>query len=127
LKQFVNKSILRRAIGGRLPPAVARRRDKMGFEVPQRAWLAAGRTEVTDLVLGGQIVRRGWVTPTEVERVLSEGLGGGRKADHLWRLFMLEAWLRMLWPNTPGVGGRSTWEAAVSSEPLVRRPLSTDA
>ena len=92
----------------------------MGFEVPQRAWLAAGRTEVTDLVRDGQIVQRGWVTPAEVERVLSEGLGGGRKADHLWRLFMLEAWLRMLWPNTPGLGGQSTWEAAISGEPRSR-------
>ncbi len=125
--QGVTKAILRRAIGPRLPPAVARRRDKMGFEVPERAWLAAGGTEVADLVRDGQIAQRGWVTPAEIERVLAEGLGGGRKTDHLWRLFITEAWLRMLWPDAPGVGGQSTWEAANDGQPRSRSSLSGDS
>jgi len=114
IDQGVTKAILRRAMGGRLPQAVADRRDKLGFAAPQLAWLTAGRAEVADLVRNGQIAKRGWVTPAEVDRVLAEGLTGGRRTDHLWRLFILEAWLRMLWPDVPGVGGRSTWEAGLA-------------
>ena len=118
----VTKAILRRAIGSRLPQAVSRRRDKVGFEVPQRAWLAAGRADVTDLVRGGQVVQRGWVSPAEVERVLDDGFGGGRGTDHLWRLFIVEAWLRMVWPDAPGIGGQAAWAAATESHPAVVRP-----
>jgi len=114
IDQGVTKAILRRAIGGRLPRAVADRRDKLGFAAPQLAWLTAGQTEVAELLRGGQVSARGWVTPAEVERVLAEGLSGGRRTDHLWRLFVLEAWLRMLWPDVPGIGGRSTWEAGLA-------------
>ena len=114
IDQGVTKAILRRAMVGRLPRAVADRRDKLGFAAPQQAWLTAGRTEVADLLRGGQVSKRGWVTPAEVERVLAEGLTGGRGTDHLWRLFILEAWLRMHWPDVPGVGGSSTWEAGLA-------------
>jgi len=113
----VTKVVLRRAVGARLPAKVARRRDKVGFEVPQRAWLAAGRAEIADLVRNGQLVARGWVSPVEVERVLDAGFGGGRGTDHLWRLFIVEAWLRTVWPDGPGIGGRATWEAGVGDQP----------
>ena len=117
----VTKAILRRAIGPRLPQAVSRRRDKVGFEVPQRAWLSAGRADVTDLVRGGQVVQRGWVSATEVERVLDDGFGGGRGTDHLWRLFIVEAWLRMLWPDAGGAGGEAAWAAATEAQPATGR------
>ena len=111
----VTKSVLRRAIGHRLPHEVVDRRDKLGFAAPQRAWLTTGHDEVADLVRDGQLARRGWVTPVEVERVLAEGSAGGRRTEHLWRLFITEAWLRMLWPDASSIGGRSTWEDAVES------------
>ena len=125
--QGVTKAILRRAMGDRLPRAVARRRDKMGFEVPERDWLATGETEVSSLVRNGQVVKRGWVAPAEVERILSEGLGGGRKSDHLWRLFIMEAWLRMLWPDARGFGGHSTWEAAIDGQSRSGGKLRADS
>jgi len=112
----VTKAILRRALHRRLPRAVSDRRDKLGFEAPQRAWLTAGRADVTAILRGGQISQRGWVAPAEVERVLVEGLAGGRGTDHLWRLFITEAWLRMLWPDGAGAGGRSTWDAALAAD-----------
>jgi asparagine synthase (glutamine-hydrolysing) len=112
----VTKAVLRTAMRGRVPGAVLARRDKLGFAAPQRAWLTAGRAEVEDLLRGGQIVQRGWVEPDEVERHLVEGLGGGRATEHLWRLFITEAWLRMQWPNESGEAGRSTWEAATAVE-----------
>jgi asparagine synthase (glutamine-hydrolysing) len=121
----VTKSVLRRAMRGRVPGAVLARRDKLGFAAPQRAWLTAGRAEVEDLLRGGQIVQRGWVAPNEVERHLEEGLNGGRATEHLWRLFITEAWLRMQWPNESGAAGRSTWEAGAALEPA--RPPAPDA
>ncbi len=115
VERGVTKSVLRRAMAGRLPGEVTGRRDKVGFEVPQRAWLAASRREVSDLVRDGQIVQRGWVSPDEVERVIEDGFGGGRGTNHLWRLFVVEAWLRSTWPSPSGTGGQSTWEQGVAS------------
>ena len=115
INRGVTKAVLRRAIGSRLPREVVERTDKLGFAAPQRAWLTSGRHEVAEIVRNGQITQRGWVTPTEVERVLAEGSAGGRRTEHLWRLFITEAWLRMLWPDVPGVGGRAGWDATVEA------------
>ena len=95
----LTKAVLRRAMHGRLPEAILARRDKMGFAAPQHQWLAAGLAEVAGLVRGGQIVRRGWVKPAEVERVLAAGSAGRRGTEQLWRLFIMEAWLRETWPE----------------------------
>jgi asparagine synthase (glutamine-hydrolysing) len=116
----VTKSVLRQAMRGRVPAAVLDRRDKLGFAAPQRAWLTAGHAEVADILRGGQIVERGWVGQEEVERHLEDGLSGGRATEHLWRLFITEAWLRMQWPDESGTTGRSTWEAATAMGPADR-------
>ena len=112
----VTKAILRHAIGGRLPQAVRDRRDRSGFEAPQREWLEAGRAQVVGLLRGGQLSQRGWVAPAEIERVIVDGLSGGRATEHLWRLFITEGWLRMLWPDAPGIAGHGIWEAAGGSD-----------
>jgi len=110
----VTKAILRRAMRDRVPQPVLARRDKLGFAAPQRDWVRDGRGEIADLLRGGQIVGRGWVHADEVERHLADGLGGGRPTEHVWRLFIAEAWLRMLWPDEGGSAGRSTWDAAAA-------------
>ena len=110
------KVVLRRAMKGRLPAVVAGRRDKLGFAAPQQAWLADGRPQIVALLRGGQVVQRGWVAPREVERVLAQGLSGGRKTEQLWRLFITEAWLRMLWPDAGGAVGRAAWNAGLAGE-----------
>jgi asparagine synthase (glutamine-hydrolysing) len=110
------KVVLRRAMKGRLPASVAARRDKLGFAAPQQTWLADGQADVSALLRGGQIVQRGWVARGEVERVLAQGLSGGRTTEQLWRLFITEAWLRLLWPDVGGVVGRATWDAALAEE-----------
>jgi asparagine synthase (glutamine-hydrolysing) len=110
------KVALRRAMKDRLPQAVNTRRDKLGFVAPQQAWLADGAAQVAGLLRGGQVVQRGWVAPGEVERVLARGLSGGRRTEHLWRLFITEAWLRMLWPDAGGPAGRATWAAGLAGE-----------
>lgn len=113
----ITKVILRRAMAGRLPPAVAARRDKLGFEAPQRAWLAAAQAEVTDLLRSGQLIERGWVEASEVERVLGTGFSGGRSTDQLWRLFITEAWLQETWPDRRHGARTSVPGTLAGSEP----------
>ncbi len=117
----VTKVILRRAMRRRLPHAVLDRRDKMGFMAPQREWLLAGRREVAALLRGGQAMGRGWVTPSEVERLLVDGRSSRRSTDQLWRLFITEAWLRMMWPGLAHAGS-STWKAGVAA---AHRPVAS--
>ena len=117
------KVVLRRAMKGRLPVTVAARRDKLGFAAPQQAWLADGQAEVAALLRGGQVVQRGWVAPREVERVLAQGLSGGRRTEQLWRLFITEAWLRLLWPDAGGALGRAAWDAGLAGGHDLREPL----
>lgn len=107
------KVALREAMHGRVPDEILDRRDKIGFRAPQQAWLTAGREDVTALLHGGQLTERGWITPAEVGRTLGTGLASGRGATRLWRLFIVEAWLRLLWPDAVGRSGRATWEAAL--------------
>ena len=111
----VTKYILRRAMRGRLPDAIVDRRDKLGFAAPQSAWLSEGRSDVADLLQDGQVVDRGWVEASEVDRILSASFSGRRGHEQLWRLFITEAWLRMTWPDAV-TSGRATWDAALEVE-----------
>jgi asparagine synthase (glutamine-hydrolysing) len=113
LNRGVTKVILRRAMKGRVPEAIIARRDKLGFAAPQEAWLRGARAEVAALLRGGQVIGRGWVERSEVERVISQGFGGRRGTEQLWRLFITEVWLRMMWPDAVGSMARAKWEAAL--------------
>ena len=108
------KAILRRAMKGRIPEAVRDRRDKLGFVAPQRSWLTAARGEVAGVLRGGQIIDRGWVEGTEVERLLAEGFSSRRGSEQLWRLLVTEAWLRLWWPDRVRPTDR-TWETALAA------------
>lgn len=98
----VTKVVLRRAMRGRVPGAILDRRDKMGFATPQMQWLGAGREHIAARVRGGQIVQRGWIEPREIERVLDDAARSERIGSQLWRVFILEEWLRTLWPGARG-------------------------
>jgi asparagine synthase (glutamine-hydrolysing) len=91
-----SKSVLRRAMAGRVPRSILERRDKMGFATPESAWLTAALPEVRTMLLGGQVVGRGWVGAAEVERLVESPHAGG---TNLWRVLCLEAWLRRHWPG----------------------------
>lgn len=95
----VTKVVLRRAMTGRVPQEILDRRDKMGFATPQGQWLDASRKQIAARLRSGQVVARGWIEAREMERLLE----GRRRADRddaqLWRAFILEEWLRTLWPD----------------------------
>jgi asparagine synthase (glutamine-hydrolysing) len=117
------KIALRRAMRGRLPDRVVNRRDKVAFAAPEGAWLAASRPELGHLLLDGQLVRRGWIARRELENALDSHLGQSRHHEQLWRLLVVEAWLRLMWPDAGSAGGSSIWQRALESESAARSSL----
>lgn len=107
----VTKVALRTAMAGRIPETVRHRRDKLGFVAPQQAWLTAGRVEAAELLRGGEVVVRDWARTADVDRLLDACATDRRAGEQLWRLLILEAWLRQWWPDPSRPGWRS-WDAA---------------
>lgn len=91
------KVALRRAMRGRLPDGVLRRRDKMGFATPEMGWLRQSLPDVSRTLRNGQVTERGWVRRDEIERLLA--LAQPADAGQLWRLVTLETWLGLTWPR----------------------------
>jgi asparagine synthase (glutamine-hydrolysing) len=91
-----SKRILRDALAPMLPDAVLRRRDKVGFEPPQRGWLhdPAVRQRIADVLLDDRARARGLYDLACVEA----DRRSGRWRDHrgIWRAFNTELWLRRL-------------------------------
>ena len=52
------KHLLREAMADVLPPEIAWRRDKMGFEAPMRSWVGAALGQMKAEVAGSEILRR---------------------------------------------------------------------
>jgi asparagine synthase (glutamine-hydrolysing) len=94
LKNGVLKAVLREIARRRIGPNVADR-SKRGFEIPVCRWLAKqwGTTFVemfSDSLLG----REDFIRPEPVLRLFRETAPTGRVPVQLWRLFVLENWMR---------------------------------
>lgn len=98
VNEGVTKVVLRRAMTGRVPQEILDRRDKLGFATPQGHWLHVGREEIAVRLRGGQVVARGWIEKHEMDRLIDGDKGRG-DAALLWRAYILEEWLRALWPD----------------------------
>jgi len=89
----MTKAVLRDAVVDLLPPAVAARRDKVGFTTPDGAWLAAGGEELAGLLESD----RARTIPAlvhehaaaELRAVLARDLNPER---HVWRWINLVRW-----------------------------------
>jgi asparagine synthase (glutamine-hydrolysing) len=90
------KSILRRAFGDLLPPAVRERRDKLGFVTPEAEWLRGSLGVLAADVFGSQSFReRGFVDADSARRRLERHRAGRVVAGmELWRALNLELWAR---------------------------------
>jgi asparagine synthase (glutamine-hydrolysing) len=82
-------------------------RPKMGFRVPLAAWLRGPlRGHVHDALCGrSALTESGWFEPAVLERLVHQH-GSGRR-DHsatLWKLLMLDAFLRRMHEPTSAVG-----------------------
>jgi asparagine synthase (glutamine-hydrolysing) len=83
------KLTLRRAMAGRLPDAVTRRRDKMGFVVPEAAWMRRIRPIVERRLRSGAARELGWISEAEINRLLDHPEGNH---EMLWRAVNASVW-----------------------------------
>ena len=87
------KHIFRKAVSNLLPSSVLDRKDKMGFPVPLKEWLAGGRVRefIGDVLLGRRSLERGIYRPEALRAMLTDPGVGGRQ---LWGALNLELWHR---------------------------------
>lgn len=85
------KSLLKRAIGNRIPKPILERRDKMGFPVPLTEWMKKGmvRDYVHDVLLSQASRDRGIFRPEALEKLAGNPGVGCRQ---LWGALSLELW-----------------------------------
>jgi asparagine synthase (glutamine-hydrolysing) len=90
----VSKRLLRDAGRGLVPDVVLDRRDKVGFEPPQRRWLGDEplRSHVGELLLDDRARARPFYDPAAIEHDLRAG--SWRDTDGIWRALSVELWLR---------------------------------
>jgi asparagine synthase (glutamine-hydrolysing) len=90
----VTKRVLREAMRGIVPDVVLDRRDKIGFEPPQGAWLSSpeGMALARDILLDDGARSRGLYNLASI----SDDLRKGSWRDHnaIWRAISVELWLR---------------------------------
>lgn len=95
-KNGVRKHILREAMKGILPDAVANRKDKMGFVTPEEVWLKGeGKTWFLDRIdracneLGGHLLHT-----DNLKKYVYDMLAGQRPFDFVpWRVVCFHSWL----------------------------------
>jgi asparagine synthase (glutamine-hydrolysing) len=82
------KYVLRRAMDGTLPESIAWRRDKMGFEAPERTWIGSATAYMKREIAGSRLLDE----ITDKPRLLDQfdSLPLRRK----WAYFMTAAWER---------------------------------
>jgi len=85
------------AMQGMVPEEILKKK-KQGFGMPIAVWMRqdAGFRDTVHDVLGSTRARsRGWWNPGFLEQLLAEHQRGSwDHSDYLWRLFILELWLR---------------------------------
>lgn len=90
------KRVFRAAVRGLVPDFVFNR-PKQGFAVPLRPWLKRELRHRLDALRAEDAPVREYIEPAAVARVIEEHLAGRRShAALLWRLVVLDLWLRGL-------------------------------
>lgn len=118
IKGLETKSILKKALAGRVPEAILHR-PKTGFGVPLRKWIRYDLREmVEDLLSEGSVRRRGLFRPEAIKQI-RQAVDRGSK-DHaylIWALLTLELWHRTFLdsPVAQSSPPRSTWRVAATS------------
>lgn len=100
LRGLTTKYVLKRALQGRLPDTILKRR-KQGFGLPLAQWFRGPLRPILDETLSADRLRRvGLLEPAAVARLVTEHLSG--KHDHrkaLWSLLTFELWRAAYLPN----------------------------
>jgi asparagine synthase (glutamine-hydrolysing) len=97
VRGLTKRWLFKRAMAGILPEEILRKK-KQGFGLPTAVWLRSDRAfqdMVRDTLFTERARRRGWWEPAFVERLIAEHEAGAwDHSDYIWRLFVLELWLR---------------------------------
>ncbi len=88
------KAVLRAAFRGDVPDAVRLDRRKIGFAVPQAAWLEGSWTAVTASLLSSPAIEAGYLDRRGLELLLARPVVADG-AD-VWRALSIDRWLRRL-------------------------------
>jgi asparagine synthase (glutamine-hydrolysing) len=93
LNGFTTKYLLKRAMAGKLPPPILKRK-KEGFSIPMKNWLQEElRPMMEDLLSPARIRREGFFNVRYVEKLKSEHISGAANHAHqLWSLMLFEIW-----------------------------------
>jgi asparagine synthase (glutamine-hydrolysing) len=86
LRDGWTKWLLRRLMAGRLPDAIAWRRNKLSFDAPDRIWLGHHRPEMERAILASELLR----AITHPSRLT--GNIGRISLRSLWRLYSVALW-----------------------------------
>ncbi len=91
------KVLLRRSLQGILPPAVAERRDKIGFAAPEPRLLQGPLRPLVQELLGSPAMRQRGLYDCQALRQMYDDAAAGRGALDsyaLWKAINVELWLR---------------------------------
>ena len=91
----VTKSILRDAMRGTVPDEILDRRDKVGFEAPERTWLTGSGTSATmNTMVNRALQQVDHVLTSSGRTTIAEIRAGNRPYDRvLWRLICMGVWI----------------------------------
>ncbi len=94
LKDGRLKSILRELVSRHVGPEVANR-PKQGFHLPIEKWLVTRwRGKVDELLEESSVSKQGWIRRKALAPVIQQAMEGGRANIHLWRMVLLNTWLK---------------------------------
>jgi asparagine synthase (glutamine-hydrolysing) len=85
------KHALRQAMEGYAPPEVLWRKRKLGFELPERSWLARHASELKRVLSDAPLSERLFNVPHVLRAIDDQSI------DHrlLWRIYNMEQWMRV--------------------------------
>ncbi|HEY7184139.1 MAG TPA: asparagine synthase (glutamine-hydrolyzing) [Blastocatellia bacterium] len=94
LHGWTTKYVLRRAMGGLLPPQILTRK-KMGFPTPVGRWFRGPfRRVIDEYVLGERATARGVFNPSYARDLVARHAAGENHTERLWMLVNFEIWQR---------------------------------
>jgi asparagine synthase (glutamine-hydrolysing) len=88
------KWVLREAMRGQVPDPILWRRDKVGFETPEREWIGAWLAAAGAEYFGPDARSAPYLDGSRVRRKLAGFHSGAVDLRQAWRWINLEAWLR---------------------------------
>jgi asparagine synthase (glutamine-hydrolysing) len=95
LRGGMTKSVLRDSVADCLPPIVARRRDKIGFQTAEKRWLASHAVEIMNDF--DRLSERASGLMTASTRAFVESSLLGKNSNYLpgWRVYVLLRWMKV--------------------------------